>query len=129
MYVLDASAIIAFLRGEPGAEVVRDLLESAAADQTAAAYLSAVNLAEVVQELGVDLPALIGEDSAVVVVAPFDEEQARAAARMLDATKSLGLGLADRACLALASVRDLPAVTADRLWSDADVGVGVVQIR
>jgi PIN domain nuclease of toxin-antitoxin system len=44
-------------------------------------------------------------------------------------TASKGLSLGDRACLALARVRSLPAVTADRSWSGVDVGVQIQLIR
>jgi PIN domain nuclease of toxin-antitoxin system len=33
-----------------------------------------------------------------------------------ESTRSLGLSLGDRACLALAKLKALPAVTADRPW-------------
>ena len=44
-------------------------------------------------------------------------------------TRSAGLSLADRACLALASRLGVPAVTADRAWTTLDVGVEIVCIR
>jgi PIN domain nuclease of toxin-antitoxin system len=126
--VLDASAVIAFLRDEPGADTVRALLEAAGTESTAA-VLSAVNLTEVVQELGSDLPALIDGPEPVIATIPFAIEHARAAAAMLPPTRSAGLGLADRACLALAKVTSLPVLTADRAWSEIDLDVEVVQIR
>ena len=127
--VLDASAVIALLRDEPGADVVRELLEAVDAESVAAGLISAVNLTEVIERLGDDLPELIGGDRAIIATVPYDEIHARAAAAMLQPTRTPGLALADRACLALARVMSLPAVTADRLWSGVDVGVDVVQIR
>jgi ribonuclease VapC len=41
------------------------------------------------------------------------------------ATRSAGLSLGDRACLALAAALGLPAVTADRSWQSVAEAVGV----
>ena len=123
--VLDASAMLAFLRGEPGADRVNSYRGDALA--------SAVNVAEVVSRLS-DLGARLSEIRraialmAVEIVA-FDEEQALAAASIRDATRSRGLSLGDRACLQLAAQRRLPAVTADRAWAELDVDADVRLIR
>jgi len=123
--VLDASALLALLQGEPGADVIEALLDRSA--------ISAVNWSEVVQRLlrrglaladvGPDLGAL---DLAVV---PFDAEQAETAADLEAVTRAAGLSLADRACLALARIMDAPAFTADRLWEDVEVGVDIRVVR
>lgn len=129
-FVLDASAVIALLRAEPGADAVEEMLEVASTPDLVVAYLSAVNLTEVLQNLGeVELPDLIGGPQPAVSTVPYDSEHARAAAAMLPVTRRVGLGLADRACLALAHAMSLPAVTTDRLWSEVDVGVEVIQLR
>lgn len=47
---LDSSALLALLRGEPGAEVVQDLLE-AAERQKALVYFSAITLTELVSSI------------------------------------------------------------------------------
>jgi PIN domain nuclease of toxin-antitoxin system len=60
---------------------------------------------------------------------PFDEELARGAGALRPATKSLGLSLGDRACLALAQREGLPVLTADRAWAKLAVGVEVKVIR
>lgn len=123
--VLDASAILAFLRAEPGNETVADHLEGAMA--------SAVNVAEVGTRLA-DL-GLAEEDVRRTVdymgleVIAFDEEQAHAAAAIRDATRSRGLSLGDRACLQLALRERLPALTADRYWAELDLGIDVKLIR
>lgn len=127
--VLDASAVIALLRDESGADTVREILESVEPPSPIAGLLSTVNLTEVLQALGANLPAVIDGSERVIVTAAYEREHARAAAAMLEQTRLAGLGLADRACLALAKVLGLPAVTADRLWSEIDVGVEVIQIR
>jgi ribonuclease VapC len=44
-------------------------------------------------------------------------------------TKTHGLSLADRACLALAKRLDIPIVTADRDWADLNLGITLQLIR
>lgn len=114
--VLDASAILAFLRGEPGSEVVDACRGRAIA--------SAVNVAEAGARLS-DLGASRAEVRRSMAlmsmeIIPFDEEQAHDAADIRDATRRWGLSLGDRACLQLAARRGLPALTADRAWSEID---------
>lgn len=129
-FVLDASALVALVRREPGADEVEQLLGGAETPGLVAGYLSAVNLTEVLQRLSEeDLPDLIDGPRPAVVTVPYDAAHARAAAAMLPVSRAFGLSFADRACLALAKVMSLPAVTADRLWSEVDVGVDVIQIR
>jgi ribonuclease VapC len=62
-------------------------------------------------------------------VIPCDAEQASIAASLRPATRGLGLSLGDRACLAFGFAKRLPVLTADRLWTKADVGVKVEVIR
>ncbi len=123
--MLDASALLAFLFREKGHEAVARLLDGSC--------MSSVNLSEVISRFVRD-----GHDAAMVrdrlatlrvEVAPFDDEDAMIAASLLAATRPLGLSLADRACLALASRLGLPAVTADRAWRDLDVGVDITVVR
>jgi ribonuclease VapC len=59
----------------------------------------------------------------------FDPRHAALCADLLPRTRSLGLSLGDRACLALAAAEGCPAMTADTAWKDLDVGVEVVLIR
>lgn len=126
--VLDASAVLALIWDEPGAEAVEDMLGSLDLGSDLSGYISAVNATEVIEQLGA-VPSLFGGPTADVAGVPYDLEHAEIAAGMLTATRPGGLSLADRACLALAKSMSLPAVTADRAWSDVDVGVEVIQIR
>lgn len=123
--MLDASAVLAMLRGEPGGEKVFELLPRA--------IISAVNYAETVSKL-IDLGASRQEAAEVVEefalqVATLDAEAALDAGLLRESTRAKGLSLGDRACLALARARGLPAVTADRSWAAVDVGVEIVLIR
>lgn len=60
---------------------------------------------------------------------PLSEQDAMRAARLRASTRKLGLSLADRCCLALASRLERPVLTADRAWADVDAGVDVRLIR
>lgn len=124
-YVLDASAVLALLGGEPGSEVV----SNAIAEST----ISAVNLSEVAAKLA-DVGIPFAEIRAVLAglpfeVADFGQTLAYEAAALRPATRHLRLSLGDRACLALARRLGVPAVTADRSWADVSAGVEVRLIR
>ncbi|MGC8905556.1 type II toxin-antitoxin system VapC family toxin [Thermus sp.] len=122
--VLDASALLALLKGEPGAERVAEALERGA-------YLSAVNLAEVLSKLadwGVDPAeaqarmAQVGLLGAAVEVLSFTGEDALEVARLRALTRAHGLSFGDRACLALARRLGLPALTMEGAWAGLDLG-------
>ena len=123
--VLDTSAILAWFWNERGGDRLYDVLDEA--------RISAVNLAEVVQKL-VDKPvdeATIGLmlGGLAAVIEPFDRNDALQAGLWRRATRSRGLSLGARACLALGKRLDLPVYTADRAWAELDLGVEVVLIR
>lgn len=131
--VLDASAVIALARDEPGADVVEAHLFEASAGPAPVAVISTVNLTEVVQALGEPPTGLVdldddGDDSLVVPTA-FTSHDAMTAAAMRQPTRAAGLSLADRACLALGRRTGSAVLTADRAWSTVAVGVEVVLIR
>lgn len=110
--VLDASAVLALVRDEPGADKV--------APHVGRAAISAVNLQEVIQELllsGLD-EATTREllDELRLDVRAHDVGAAYAAAALHAQTRQYGRGLGDRSCLALAMQLGVPALTADREW-------------
>jgi ribonuclease VapC len=130
--VLDASALLAYLHGEDGADEVADAISRTAA-------ISAVNWAETLSKL-----ADIGRDPRQVVadleeqgllhglleVMPFTAEDAPLVAELRPRTRERGLSLGDRACLALALRLGLSVLTADREWADLrDVDAEVRPIR
>ena len=126
-YVIDASAVLALLQNEPGADYVRARVERTSS------IISAVNLAEVGYKMaehglsGAQVQEAMIEFG--VEVRPFDAEQAMILADLYVSTKRLGLSLADRACLALARLMGLPALTADHAWRDVDSDIEIELIR
>src|ERR1700691_2605267 len=112
--VLDASAILAVINAEPGADkLTPDLL--------ARGVGSAVNLAEVQTKLvsrgWTSQEAWEDATSPVREIVPFDEEQAKMAGDLAGQTRPFGLSLGDRACLALGIALKAPVYTADRTWT------------
>jgi ribonuclease VapC len=123
--VLDASAVTAVLRQEPGAENVIPHLRGS--------LISSVNLAEVfciTQSRG---SRLDHDEFAVRSMhlqrVPFDDAQARVVATIFPKTTGSTIGFADRACLALALSHNLPVLTSDRDWLKPDLGIEVRLFR
>jgi PIN domain nuclease of toxin-antitoxin system len=124
-FVLDASALLALVNNEAGANEVRALL--------ARSIMSSVNLCETVyrlrqarmslEEIRLALAPLIPE------AVPFDDSLAYVAASIHDKTRGQGLSLGDCACLALALTRGIPAVTTESEWEKCEIGVSVKRIR
>lgn len=119
--VLDASALLAFLQGEPGSDVVEDQLDGEP-------ICGAANWSEVAQKV-----LAAGRDwdlaralllSYGIDVEPVTTDDAERAARRWRA--GAGLSLADRLCLALADRTALPVWTADTTWG---TGADINQIR
>lgn len=123
--MLDASALLALLAEEPGADEVEKLLDGSA--------MSTVNLSEVLQKSeqhGIDTEGLEFDLEALgVEFHSFDLTQARATADVWARAPRAGLSLGDRACLALAHSLGGAAVTTDRRWSAAKHGTEVRVIR
>lgn len=129
--VLDASALLAYLYGEMGAQRVRDAL-------AIGCRISSVNWSEVLAKV-----AEVGDSAAELVeklkqsqllgtsllVEPFTEHDALLAAELRPNTKDLGLSLGDRACLALGRSRKAKVLTADRDWQKVAGGPEVLLIR
>lgn len=125
LYVLDASALLAAMLQERGAQQVEGKL--------ADARIGAVNLSEVVaklQERGV--PDDVIDDSLAeldLIVVPFDAEQAIMAGKLRRGTRAAGLSLGDRACLALAAILEATAITTDGAWRDLKLPIEIELAR
>lgn len=122
--VLDSSAVLALLLDEPGADKVKAALPGA--------FLSTVNFTEVVTKLCEHgMPANEAREAIETIGAElvdYGVEQACITGDLRNATRAAGLSLGDRACLALARQRNLPAITADTVWGKLS-GFDVVVIR
>jgi PIN domain nuclease of toxin-antitoxin system len=64
-----------------------------------------------------------------IEIVPFEHDDAKAAAKLRPVSKSRGLSLGDRACLALAMTRRLTVLTADRSWTDLAKGIHIEMVR
>ncbi|MCY3931358.1 MAG: type II toxin-antitoxin system VapC family toxin [Acidobacteria bacterium] len=127
---MDASAVLALVHSEPGAESVADALRDS--------VMSTVNWAEVVARVrggatngaGAGPSALRLELCALGFrLEEFSAEQADLAGELRRSTRDFGLSLGDRACLALALVRREPVLTADRVWRRLSLDVEIEVIR
>lgn len=124
-YVLDASALLALLNNEAGVDYVREILPDS--------VISAVNFSEVVGWLSrIGVPEVEIHDMLDVFglpIIPFDTKLAYKTGQMAEMTKSLGLSLGDRACLALATNLNAIAVTADKIWGNLGSTIQIKIIR
>jgi PIN domain nuclease of toxin-antitoxin system len=124
-WVLDASAMLALMRAEPGADRVASVLGSA--------VISSVNAAEVLSRLVRESIQPQTARQAILElncpIEPVDAELGLRAGMLEQATRSKGLSLGDRVCLALAEREQVPALTADQAWKDLDLGIEVQLIR
>ncbi len=124
--VFDASAMLALIQHERGAEKLTDeIVENAVA--------STVNLAEVQSKLvkASNDPdrAWIASLSTISAAEPFTSEQAKIAGDLIAKTEKYGLSLGDRSCLALAIALQAPVYTTEQAWKNLKVGVPIHVIR
>jgi len=123
--VIDASALLALLNAEPGADVVAEALPGG--------VISAVNLSEVVAKLcDAGMPEKTIRQALQPLgleIVPFDEEQSYQAGLLRTSTHDLGISLGDRACLSLAKTLGVAALTADRAWAGLSIGATIKVIR
>jgi ribonuclease VapC len=123
--VLDSSAVLALINGEPGSEKIAALVNDS--------LLSAVNYAEVITKLVERSGSLERAQKALRIldlsVIDFDRELANNAGGFVTRTKARGLSLGDRSCLALALRERLPAITGDRAWQGVDLEIEVRLFR
>ncbi len=126
-YLLDASALLALIRNEPGCERVKAVLDDSG--------IHSFNFAEVVRKMiakgmpASELQTLL-EELQLTVFEAFSRELAYAAARLAAQNLSLGLSLGDSVCMTVASGLGMAAVTADRRWSEVQgLDIELLQVR
>ena len=124
-WVLDASAVLALIRSEPGADKVVAALPTA--------QLASVNAAEVVTQLIRD--GVVPDTARLMVIGlgcplvAVDAELGLRAGVLAPQTAARGLSLGDRCCLALAERDAATALTADRAWAALGLPIKVALIR
>lgn len=116
-FVLDASALLSILQGEPGQERVNRILDRA--------RIHAINVAEVIGRLvRVGMPAdrasAALHDLHLDIDENFGTAQAEFCGALLGTRRDLGLSLGDCICITMAAWLGAVAVTADRQWKDLD---------
>ena len=125
-YVLDASALMALINGETGADFVEAHLEKGC--------ISSVNLAEVLSKM-LERGVPIGDAKGIIdnfnlEVIPFDEDQIVGTSLLRVDTRPYGLSLADRICLNLGKILHLPVLTGDQAWAKVeDPDLKVILLR
>ena len=123
--VIEASALLALLHLEIGHEIVEQHLSQS--------VISGVNWSETLQKAiakGIKTDDLREDLEALgLKIVSFTIEDAELAAHLWLQTKSIGLSLGDRACLALGLRLGVPVITADRTWSTLAIGLTVEVIR
>jgi PIN domain nuclease of toxin-antitoxin system len=123
--VLDASALLAVLNAEAGADIVLAALSDAA--------ISAVNYSEVlkktVERNAPTEPVLAFMNGWPVEIVSFDEDLAASSAALYPVTKQHGLSFADRACLALGIQRNSKVLTSERRMALPTLSIKVKLIR
>jgi PIN domain nuclease of toxin-antitoxin system len=122
--VCDSSALLASILNEAGG------LAISAIDTR---LVSTVNVTETLSKLTekgypFDLALRSLADLNVTIV-DFDRQQSFEAARLRARTRSWGLSLGDRACLALATITGSEVLTAERNWAQAAPHLTITTIR
>lgn len=117
-YLLDTSAVISFIKQEPGAELVTEIIGNC--------YISSVNFAEVAKYLVEYFNSTANEVENIVGkivedIIPVDHKIALLSAEMLPNTKALVLSLGDRICIATGILKQYPIVTTDRAWLNCNI--------
>lgn len=117
--VLDASALLALINDEKGADIVESLIGNI--------IMSSTNIAEVASKV-YDTLGKYDEDKCRLSIEPFvhtvidfDKSLAFIAAAIRVQTKNKAISLGDRACLATAIHLQLPVYTADKAWAKLDI--------
>ncbi|MCF6219639.1 MAG: type II toxin-antitoxin system VapC family toxin [Robiginitomaculum sp.] len=123
--ILDSSAVLALLWKEPGAKIV--------AKSIGRSSISAVNASEVIAKMvdrGID--GATAERVLLTLgmnIISFDAPTSILAGQIRHTTKSLGLSLGDRSCIALGIIKKRKVLTADRAWAKIDMGIQIELIR
>lgn len=123
--ILDASALLALLQDEPGADKVQAVLHRAT--------INTVNWSEVIQKLSVHDPDAADIRAEIELtgfkIMPFSIDQAEIGASLWKQAKPFGLSLADRACIATGIDRKMDVMTTDKIWQEMALPITIHVIR
>ena len=126
-YVIDTSALLAGLFGEPGADVLRRAGPGAVISSvTFSEFMAKCSDRNVPLDMARTHIARLG-----IAVSGFGETEALQAAALRAGTRFDNISFADRACLALARALALPVFTTDQQWSQLDAArdIDIRQLR
>ena len=124
--VFDSSALIMLFAKEKGYEIIKQHMKNA--------IISSVNIAEVYKYC-IEVQNLSEEDCRNLIklsgikIIEFCEEQALITAKIIKKTKQYGLSLGDRACIALAMLKNYPVLTCDKIWQKVDLDIEFIMAR
>lgn len=124
--VLDASALIALFAKENGYQLIKKYMKDG--------VISSVNIAEVYKYC-IEIQGLAEEDAKTLIklsdikIIDFCHEQALISANVIHKTKTYGLSLGDRACIALAMLKNYSILTCDRIWQKLDLNIQFIIAR
>lgn len=124
--VFDASAIIALFAKEQGYQLIKQHMKNG--------IISSVNIAEVykycieTQNLSEEEAKLLVQLSDIKII-DFCPKQALISAKICNKTKAYGISLGDRACIALAILKNLPIITCDKIWKKLDLEIEFILAR
>ncbi|MGX6960638.1 MAG: type II toxin-antitoxin system VapC family toxin [Rickettsia endosymbiont of Pentastiridius leporinus] len=124
--VLDASALIALFAKEDGYQLVKKHMRDG--------VISSVNIAEVYKYC-IEMQGLTEDDAKTLIklsdikIIDFCDDQALINAKIIHKTKTYGLSLGDRACIALAIFKNYPILTCDRIWQNLDLDLRFIMAR
>jgi ribonuclease VapC len=125
--VVDSSAVLAMVYGEPGGERVHVAIIS----PLHVVSISAVNWCEVLTKLCQKSPIMTAEKLTAILpgveIVPFGQAEAVRVATLAKSCPQISLG--DRACLALAGSLDATAWTADKIWEKLQVATRIEMLR
>ncbi len=123
--IFDASALLALIQEEKGAEIVKPLLKDS--------IMLTINVAEVLTTLqNVGIPPDDATEYISLFISElvdFDLEQARAVANLYPQVKTKSLSLGDRACLTLGAMYKAPIYTTDKAWNELESLLEIHLIR
>ncbi len=124
-WIVDASALLAAIHNEKGGNLVEKDIDHC--------VISAINWSEVLQKLeraGINTVQVESALKALgLEVLDFTDEDAHIASKLWKSSKTLGLSLADRACLATGIRLNTKVITADKVWAVMELDIEIVLIR